>query len=159
MPTPALHPNDFLSPEPHIVARLVQALAGLVPAVHVLTGADLAGVIEAKQRTPAVHVLWRGFRVLETRADGCAAKLMHTWAVVAAVRNVRTLASAADARAEAGALAAVAGAALMGWRPPNVAGPLRLVNAPPAAYSPLGFFYLPLAFEVESVFAGAPRTA
>lgn len=146
------HPNDFLAPEPHIVARLRTALASLLPAVHVLTGADLAAVIEAKQPVPAVHVLWRGFKVLEARSDGTAARLDHTWAVVAAVRNVRTLTTGADARAEAGALAALAGAALMGWRPPNVAGPMRLANAPAAAHSPAGFFYLPLAFEVESVF-------
>ena len=151
LPAPR-HLNDFLAPEPHLVARLREALADCRPMVHVLTGADLASVVEAKQHTPAVHVLWRGFRVLETRLDGGAAKLDHTWAVVCAVRNVRTLTSGADARAEAGELAARAGAALMGWRPPNVAGPLRLADAPAAGYSPAGFFYLPLAFRVETVF-------
>lgn len=151
----APHPNDFMAAEPHIVQRLKDALAGLTPAVHVLTGADLAGVVEASQRTPAVHVLWRGFRVLESRPDGAAARLDHTWAVVAAVRNVRTLASGAEARAEAGALAARAGAALMGYRPPNVAGPMRLTAAPAAMHSAQGFFYLPLAFLLETVFQRA----
>lgn len=152
MPEPVPHPNDFLAPEPHIVARLQEALAEQRPAVHVLTGADLAAVVEAKQVVPAVHVLWRGFQVRESRMDGAVARLDHIWAVVAAVRNVRTLASGADARAQAGALAALAGAALMGWRPPNTAGPMRLANAPAAAYSAAGFFYLPLAFRVETVF-------
>lgn len=148
------HPNDFLAAEPHIVDQLKAALAGLQPQVHVLTAADLASVVEARQVTPAVHVLWRGFRVLESRVDGAAAELEHTWAVVAAVRNVSTLGTAAAARAEAGALAARAGAALMGYRPPNVAGPMRLAPAtPPAAYSPAGFFYLPLAFLLKTVFA------
>ncbi len=144
-------PNNFLEPEGHIVARLKEALAGLQPAVHVLTAAELAGVKESAQHTPAVHVVWSGFRVLESRGDGKAARLDHTWLVVAAVRNVQGTRSGAAARAEAGDLAARAGAALMGFRPPNVAGPMRLTSAPPAGFSG-GFMYLPLAFLAESVF-------
>lgn len=146
------HPNNFLEPEAHIVARLKEALAGVKPAVHVLTAADLAKVKEENQPTPAVHVVWNGFRVLQAREDGAAARLDHTWLVVAAVRNVRTLQSGQDARAAAGELAARAGAALMGYRPPNVAGPMRLAPAPGSGISPAGFMYLPLAFLVETVF-------
>ena len=146
------HPNNFLEPEPHIVARLKEALAGLKPAVHVLTARDLSQVKEENQPTPAIHVVWNGFKVLEARADGAAARLDHTWLVVAAVRNVRTLKSGEDARTAAGDRAARAGAALMGYRPPNVAGPMRLAPAPGSGISPAGFMYLPLAFLVESVF-------
>lgn len=146
------HPNNFLEPEAHIVARLKEALAGVKPAVHVLTAADLAKVKEENQPTPAVHVVWNGFRVLQAREDGAAARLDHTWLVVAAVRNVRTLQSGQDARAAAGELAARAGAALMGYRPPNVAGPMRLAPAPGSGISAAGFMYLPLAFLVETVF-------
>ena len=146
------HPNNFLEPEPHIVARLKEALAGLKPAVHVLTARDLSQVKEENQPTPAIHVVWNGFKVLEARADGAAARLDHTWLVVAAVRNVRTLKSGEDARTAAGELIARAGAALMGYRPPNVAGPMRLAPAPGSGISPAGFMYLPLAFLVESVF-------
>ena len=146
------HPNNFLEPEAHIVARLKEALAGVKPAVHVLTAADLAKVKEENQPTPAVHVVWNGFRVLQAREDGAAARLDHTWLVVAAVRNVRTLQSGQDARVAAGELAARAGAALMGYRPPNVAGPMRLAPAPGSGISPAGFMYLPLAFLVETVF-------
>lgn len=144
--------NDFMAAEPHIVAKLREALAGIKPAVHVLTGADLAAVKEGAQHTPAVHVLYRGFQVKESRFDGAAARLDHTWAIVCVARNVRNLSSGSDARAEAGALAAVAGPALMGWRPPNVAGPMRLADAPPASYSPAGVFYLPLVLRVETTF-------
>ena len=146
------HPNNFLEPEPHIVDRLKEALAGLKPAVHVLTARDLSQVKEENQPTPAIHVVWNGFRVLQAREDGAAARLDHTWLVVAAVRNVRTLQSGQDARAAAGELAARAGAALMGYRPPNVAGPMRLAPAPGSGISPAGFMYLPLAFLVETVF-------
>jgi hypothetical protein len=151
-PAQAAHPNNFLEPQPHIVARLKEALADVRPQVHVLTGAELALIKEEAQPTPAVHVVWNGFRVLEARADGAAARLDHTWLAVVAVRNVRTLKTGQDARAQAGELAARAGAALMGWRPPNVAGPLRLASGPGAGYSQTGFLYLPLAFLVESVF-------
>jgi len=150
-PVPELHPNDFLAPEPAIVARLQEALADLRPKVHVLTAAQLATVREDTQPVPAVHVVWNGFRVLESRVDGAAARLDHTWLIVTAVRNVSQLKSGAAARLDAGPIAARAGAALMGFRPPNVQGPLRLAPAPGAGGSN-GFFYLPLAFQVETVF-------
>lgn len=149
----APHPNNFMEPEAHIVARLKDAFADRKPAVHVLTKSDLAGIKEELQPTPAVHVIWNGFRVLESRFDGKSARLDHTWLVVSAVKNVRTLKSGEAARSEAGELAALAGAALMGFRPPNVAGPMRLAPAPGAGHSG-GFMYLPLAFLVESVFQG-----
>lgn len=146
------HPNNFLEPESHIVDRLKKAFADAKPAVHVLTATDLANVKEEAQPTPAVHVIWSGFRVLESRVDGAAARLDHTWLIVAAVRNVRTLKTGQAARVEAGELAAQAGAALMGFRPPNVAGPMRLAPGPGSGTSPAGFLYMPLAFLVESVF-------
>ena len=145
------HPNNFLEPEPHIVARLKEVLAGRKPAVHVLTAADLSGIKEENQPTPAVHVVWNGFRVLEARGDGAQARLDHTWLIVSTVKNVRTLKSGEAARSEAGELVAIAGAALMGFRPPNVAGPMRLAPAPGAGHN-AGFVYLPLAFLVESIF-------
>jgi hypothetical protein len=145
------HANNFLAPEPHIVQRLKAALAGRVPAVHVLTAAELAGVKESSQLTPAVHVVWNGFKVLETRPDGAVARLDHTWLIVTAVRNAADTRTGAAARRDAGELMARAGAALMGFRPPNTVGPMRLAPAPAAGYSG-GFQYLPLAFLVETIF-------
>ena len=142
------HANNFLAPEPHIVARIKD----LLPGVHVLTAADLNATKEESQPVPAVHVIWNGFRVKESRVDGRVSSLDHEWLVVSAVRNVRGLKSGTDARQEAGELAARAGAAVMGFRPPNVAGPMRLAPSPGAGYSPAGYLYLPLAFLVESVF-------
>ena len=146
--TAKLHANNFLAPEPYIVARLKE----LLPGVHVLTAADLAATKEESQPVPAVHVIWNGFRVKEAREDGRVAWLDHEWLIVSAVRNVRGLKSGADARQEAGELAARAGAAVMGYRPPNVAGPMRLAPSPGAGYSQAGYLYLPLAFLVGSVF-------
>lgn len=147
----ALHPNDFLAPEPHIVGRLKEALVDLRPQVHVLTAAELASIREDTQPVPAVHVVWAGFRVLESRTDGAAARLDHTWLAVVAVRNVAQLKSGAAARLDAGPLVARVGAALMGYRPPNVNGPLRLAPGPGAGGAN-GFFYVPLAFQVETIF-------
>ena len=75
--------------------------------------------------------------------------------LVAAVRNVANTKAGAAARAEAGALAARAGAALMGFRPPGVAGPLRMGPSQSAGYS-AGFMYLPLAFQAETHFHANP---
>lgn len=143
------HPNNFLAPEPHIVARLKE----LLPAnVHVLTAKELADVKEDTQPVPAVHVIYNGFRVLENRADARLARLDHEWLVISAVRNVSGLKAGSNARREAGLLAGQAGAAILGFRPPNVAGPMRLSPSPGIANSPAGYLYLPLAFLVETVF-------
>lgn len=147
--------NPFLAVEPHLVARLQAALAGLSPAVHVLTAADLAGVAEARQLVPAVHVVWGGFRVLQSRSDGGQARLQNTWLAVTAVRNVSGIREGAATRAEATQLVATVGGALMGFRPPNVSGPLMLAPSPMAKFA-AGFMYLPLAFTVESQFVRSP---
>jgi hypothetical protein len=144
----SVHANNFLAPEPHIVARLKE----LLPGVHVLTAADLAATKEESQPVPAVHVVWNGFRVLGSRVDGKVSNLAHEWLIVSAVRNVRGLKSGADARQEAGELAARAGAALMGYRLPNTSSFMSLSPSPRAGYSTAGYLYLPLAFQVESVF-------
>ena len=152
--TAAVHPNNFMEPEPHIVERL----KSIMPAnVHVLTAKELAAVKEDTQPVPAVHVIYNGFRVLESRGDARVAHLDHEWLVVAAVRNVSGLKDGANARQEAGLLAGQAGAAVMGYRPPNVAGPLRLAPSPGIAPSPSGYLYLPLAFLVESVFRNSDQ--
>jgi len=147
--------NNFLALEPHLVARLKEALADQRPAVHVLTGAQLADIDEQKQLTPAMHVIHAGFRVRDARSDGRAAQLEHTWLIVAAVKSSREIRSGSAAREQAGALLARAGAALMGLRvPPCTQGPLILASAPGARYQ-AGFLYLPLAFTVVTVFAAS----
>lgn len=142
--------GNFLALEPELVARLKEKLAGQVPPVHVLTSSDLADVAEEKQLTPAVHVMYQGYRVGEGRYDGKACPVMQSWLAVVVTRGTRNLASGADARQQAGALARVVLEALMGFKPACAAKPLMLANAPQAAYSG-GHQYLPLGFEVETV--------
>jgi hypothetical protein len=138
-----------LDSEAAIVERLRTKLAGTEPAVHVLTAADLAGVTEEKQLTPAVHVIYRGYRVLQARADGSVAKVAITWLAVTATRNVRGLASGASARVDAAALFARVFKALGGFMPPGATTPMRAATPPLAGFS-AGLQYVPAAFEFEA---------
>ncbi len=137
---------SFLALESALVERLK---ARLPAGAHVLTRADLASVTEGSQPTPAVHVVYQGYRVAESRPDGRAARLQQTWLVIVAVRNVRDAAAGSAARGDAGSLADAVIAALMGWKPAGVNKPLKLVNAPASGYR-AGHLYLPLAFELET---------
>lgn len=140
--------DNFLALEPELMARLRQQLAALQPAVHVLSSADLADVTEEKQLTPAVHLVYQGYRVKESREDGAAARLEQTWLAVVTTRNARGLKTGDAARAQAGPLARQVIAALMGWRPASAAKVLLLAEGPGAGFS-AGFQYLPLAFKTE----------
>ena len=149
MPVEAV--NDFSQIEGRIVELLQAAVAGLSPKVHVLTAADLEGVKENAQLTPALHVISNGFRPVESSYR--AARLAHTWYVVAAVRNVAAAAqrSGAAARREAGPLLARAMCALLSERLPGTDKPVDLAPAPRGWYSG-GFYYLPSAWVVETIF-------
>lgn len=142
--------QNLMALEPELMAHLTQVLAGITPPVHVLCAADLAGVIEEQQLTPAVQVIYHGFRIAESRSNGSAARVTQTWLLVVATRNLRGLKSGADARASAGTLAATVAQAVMGWRAPSAATPCVLVDAPAAGYS-AGHQYLPLAIETQLV--------
>lgn len=140
--------DNLMVLEPQIVARLTEHLAGIVPKVHVLAAADLSGVTEATQVTPAVHVVYQNYRVVESRSDGKAARMEQTWLAVLATRNVKDTRSGAAARAEAGVIAARVAKALMGFKAESASKPFSLTQGPGAGFSN-GFAYLPLAFVAE----------
>lgn len=144
-----LEANNWLALEDHLVQHIKAVVEGLSPAVHVLTAADLADVKEAAQRTPAVHVIYAGYRV--TEAVSARARLLHTWYVVAAVRKAATVRSGQAARADIGPLLALVGGSLMGVLLPGATRALELVTPPAPAYSG-GYQYVPLAFAVETIF-------
>lgn len=145
--------SNFLSLETAIVERLRDRLPDFV---GVYTRAELADINEGNQPSPAVHVIYQGYSVTETRPDGRAARLRQTWTAVVAVRNARAQVTLEAARADAGAIATAVLSALMGWAPDAQTLPAQLTNsvAPGAA---AGFFYLPLAFEFEFVVHGDPQ--
>ncbi len=141
--------NNWLALEPHLVQLVQQAVAGMKPAVHVLTSADLADVKEGAQKTPAVHLIYGGYRVAEDL--GTAWRLLQTWYAVVVVRNVAAQRSGQAARQDAGPMVAQVVGALVGAMVPGATRPLTLVSPPPASYR-AGHQYIPSAFEVETIF-------
>lgn len=141
--------NNFMALELRLVEQVRLAVAGMKPAVHVLTTAELAGVKESAQHTPAVHVIYGGYRIADDL--GTAWELDHTWYVVAAVSNVATARSGQAARQDAGALAAHVVGALAGTQVKGATRPLTLMSPPPARYAG-GFQYIPSAFLAKTVF-------
>ncbi len=139
----SLRPDNFLALEGLIVARLKSALPSTV---RVLSAADMAGITESSQPTPAVHVLYRGYRVRDSEVLAFAS-IEQTWLTVIAVRNVTDLTSGTDARQSAGPLAADVIDALYQYRFGELSGarPLRITQAPEAGYR-AGYFYLPLGW-------------
>lgn len=141
---------NLLAAEADIVARLTAKLADQMPKVHVLTAADVAGVLQEQQLTPAVHVVYSTSKVTEARYDGKTARMAQTWLAVVVTRNARNLVSGSDARNETGELAGAVFVALAGHKPASCSKPLIPVTPPGGGYSG-GFAYLPLAFETEIV--------
>lgn len=115
----------------------------LDPAVYVLSAADLAGVAESDQPTPAVHVLYRDYRVTDS-AVGSHAGIEQQWLTVVVTRHLGDLTGGSAARGAAGLLARTVIDCLHGRRFPG-AKPLRLAPAPAAGFS-AGHFYLPLGW-------------
>ncbi len=141
--------NNFMGLEPHLVQLVKDAVAGMSPAVHVLTASELADVKQSAQAVPAVHVIYGGYRVAEDLAT--AWRLEHTWFAVVAVRNVANTKSGQAARAAAGPLVALVMAALAGASVPGATKALTLVTPPPAGYI-AGYQYVPSAFIAETIF-------
>lgn len=133
---------NFMALEPHLVALLQAAVAGMSPAVHVLTAAELADVQESRQLTPALHVVYGGYRIAQD--IGTAWRLEHTWFVVACCRSAAAVRSGQQARQDAGLLATRAALALADAKPPGAAEPLTLITPPTPSYS-APFTYLPTA--------------
>lgn len=140
--------DNFFGLEALLVDRLTSELADLTPKVKILTASDLAGVSEEQQFTPAVHLVYRGYRTTDMRSDGKVARMQQTWLAVVATRNARQLRTGDAARADAGQIAQRVLRALMGWQPNNFSKPLMLTDGPEAGFNG-GFQYLPLAFTAE----------
>lgn len=141
--------NNFMALEPRLVELARSAVEGMSPAVHVLTASDLSGVSENAQHTPAVHIVYGGYRVVEDL--GMTVSLEHTWLAVAAVRNVAKARSGAAARQDAGLLLGRVAEVFLGARVQGATTALAMATPPGARYS-AGFQYIPSAFKVETIF-------
>jgi len=138
---------NYLGAEPLLIARLQAQVPGVKA---VLSAADLAGVAESKQQTPALHVLFRGYRPTRTSGEGRVQETEQTWQVVVAVKNLRSPQTGEHAREEAGPLLAAVLAALQGWRPSAEHTPLTLAAGAAPGFS-RGYAYFPVAFGTNVV--------
>lgn len=141
-------PLDFWALEAELLERLRSTVGTNQPGLHLLGAADLAGVTEERQLSPAVHVLYQGYQVKELNSRGNVARVQQTWLAVVATRNVRALKAGAESNGQAGLLAGQVLQALMGWQPPSATKPLSLGGAPGPRFA-AGHHYLPLAFSTE----------
>lgn len=118
--------------------------------VRILSSADLAGLQESAQITPAIHVLYDGDELMAGEGaqaeQGAVQLIRQRWLVVVTVRNARAIQSGAGARSDAGPLITAALQAVSGWRAGEDYGPLeRAVGAPAPLYT-AGYAYFPLLF-------------
>lgn len=141
----------LLDSGPLIEARLLE----LCPAAegNVFSTADLKGVVEAKQVTPALHVVIHSYKPVED-THGADNRWRETWLVIAVVKHVRQNAGAGAIRDAAPQILKEALAALDGWKCPGTVNLVRAV-APPDPLITAGFGYFPLAFSVQVVTDGA----
>ena len=146
--------NDFLALEPRIIALLKTALSNRSPAVHVLAAADLADVKTARQLTPAVHVIYGGYRIDEDQ--GVRLLLSHTWHVVVVVSHVGSTRSGEHARAQLGPLLSTVISTLIAARIDGATRPLELAT-PRAAWFDAGTQFVPSAFTAQTVFHKTPK--
>ena len=134
--------ENFLGAEALLIARLKVKVTGVR---EVLAAADLAGVAEAKQVTPALHVLFGGYRPTKASVDGRVQQTEQRWQVVVAVKNLRTPKTGEHAREEAGPLLLAVLEVLQGWRPSDEYTPFTLAAGAAPGFS-RGYGYYPLAF-------------
>lgn len=135
--------------------RLESRLKARCPAAgdNIFTTADLAGVKERSQVTPALHLVLHSYRPIAN--DGAADSLWREiWLVVAVVKNARQSVGTTAIREAAGPLLKEAIAALDGWHCPGCIGPVRAIDPPTPLFTD-AFGYLPLAFAVDTVTPGA----
>lgn len=120
---------------------------------NVFSTADLVGVKEKSQVTPALHVVLHSYQPLSDD-DGSSSRWREIWLVVVVVKNARQNVGAQAVRNEAPPLLAEVVAALDGWRCPGCIGLVRAID-PPAPLITDGFGYFPLAFATQVVSDGA----
>ena len=153
-------PSNFLAAEPLIVERLK---AVLPPEVHVLCAADLTQIADGQQPTPAVHVVYGGYQVEDSRVPA-SLKLVQIWFTVIVTRNVADIEQGYHARQAAGPLAdqvlnALYRHGLKGEDGRAIgSAALRLAAAPAPGFED-GHFYLPLQWECPINFLSNGCTA
>lgn len=142
---------NYLAAEALLIERLHATVSGVR---KIYSAAELAGVEEQAQTTPALHVVYSGDVLDDSAARGRGQVVAQEWLVVTAVRNARDQQGGVAAREDAGPLLTQVIEALSGWSPGPGFDPLRRINAPRPAYRPGGYAYFPLGFSTKVITQG-----
>lgn len=144
--------TNYLSAEALIKARLSEAARDLP---RVLAAADLDGVIEKSQTTPAIHLVSLPDSIPQGKNDSAVRSknqiVYQRWMVVIVVKNVST---ADRLREDAGPYISGTIKALQGWPPSAEHGHLHRVEAPYRPTYRNGFGYFPLLFTTKIITTG-----
>lgn len=141
--------NDYFAAE----ALILERLSSQIPAFRLVQGArDFAGVLEQTGVSPAIHLVYDGQEV--RMGAGSAQAVDQLWLVVVAVKNVREATNGLGERQEAGPLLIQTCQALLGWRPGEDHGPMRMVSASGASFAQ-GVAFFPLRFSTRVMLQGA----
>ena len=143
---------SFLDLEGKLLDRLKEKVT---TARAFLSSADLQGVAETEQITPAVHVVFDGITPTREQGEGAVQEFEQRWVVVAAVRNLREARTGAGVREDASPIIDEVLGALLGWRPLLELSPLKAAVSPKPAFF-AGFGYFPFAFTTRVVARGNP---
>jgi hypothetical protein len=131
--------GNYLAAESLLIAHLRQQ----APEVRaVLSAADLSGVDESAQQTPALHVLYDGDAPGDEAGDGHSQEALQRWMVVIAVRELR---GPGLERERAGQIIAQVLSAL-GERRPDALSGLRRIAGPGPLRTEGGYAYYPLLY-------------
>lgn len=146
---------NFLEAEKSICERLefacMQEQNG-IPAwcTKVATRQEMTQIIEGKQVTPALYVIYAG----EVVQDSSRTQTLeaHRFYVVLTVKNAADQRTAGMLHTAAGIYLPRVKSALKDFTPQGTTGPLKQVT-PPAPYYSSGFAYFPLMFEAQVLFS------
>lgn len=137
--------NNYFYLEALIKERLINRVTQINPG-SIFSAADLEGVKEAAQVTPALHVIFFDDEPGNTADLEYMQKVTQLWAVVLVTKNVRNVTGEA-ARDTAGAVILNLLQALQGWVPDEGFSPLRRRKAPfRASQYKSGFLYSSFLF-------------
>ncbi len=145
-----------------IVARLRAQLMGTPEAPldekivkFVYDTREYGAVEEESQLVPAVAVIYNGYRAGEEVGHGAVQQVGIEFLVVVLTRSSKQTLRASGAKAAASEIFDAVMKALTGWKPARGLQPLKLGDAPGAAYSDAGFTYLPIAFNTRITYTSA----
>lgn len=118
----------------------------------VITHDEADSVPELRQKAPFVAVIYDGFDIAETIAEGRIANIEHQWLIVCGAKTARARGNPIDARNQAGDIALRVVGALAGF----AVGSGRRMRLEPSLGPEYdgGFCYMPLQFSVRATIKG-----